>query len=639
MRDEVRGEEPTVEVAPSPVMLGNRFTVYGWGWGDCPVVLEVDGKPLGGVRASKGIRRPDTIVPTADGEFSVDVPTWGGGPGSYEVSVTSTGREGLRAVAKVEIVAPAEPDPHRREGVSNNMSYWRSRDFFDRRFGHLGYVPAGLRETQIDSFRGVRERTGSPEAPLDVGADQPSPSQPVPGVCNWTPIGPGPVIVGPGNAFAGRTISIAIDPTNTSVMYVGTANGGVWKSTDGGTTWSPKADYVRSPAIGALAIDPNNTQRIFAGTGEYNNVALGTYYGNGVLRSTNGADLWTEHAITTFERDEISRILFNPLDATSQNMFLSSSIGVYESPDGGTNWTQLRAGNASDLAVVASGTSVKLVAAFNGSGLWTSTKTAGSWSAWTQITVPALPTTGFDQIVFGQCRTQPGVIYALYASGSTLAGLFRTNDGGTGWTQVDVRLNRAASGDSSSVSGHFHSLTVPAADMTAAPTAHTYTTSSAGAPAHTHSVTVSQTQLQQLAMGRAVFVTTTADATGHQHTFGLAATAQAFYNLFVAAHPTSPDTVYIGEIFLWKNTTGWRLQLASGPAHRPAGVRLRPREPGDRVGVWRRRCVPIGRRRRELGQPEPRPRDPAIHQRVAASAVGGRSHRRDAGQRHAEGAR
>lgn len=558
MRDELRSEEPMVEIAPSPVLLGNRFTVYGWGWGDCPVVVEVDGKPLEGLRVAKGIARPGAVVPTSDGEFSVDVATWTRGPGSYEVGVRSTGRDGRGASAKLEVVAVAEPDPDRPEGVSNNMSYWRSRDFFDRRFGHLGYVPQGVREIQVGSFRGLRERRvePGPPDPGPLGAAEDQPSQPVPGVCNWTPLGPGPVILGTGSAFAGRTISIAIHPTAPLNMYIGTANGGVWKSTDGGTTWSPKSDYARSLAIGALAIDPNDTQRVFAGTGEYNNVAVGTYYGNGVLRSTDGGDVWTEHGTTTFERDEISRILFNPLDATSQNMFLSSSIGVYESIDGGTNWVQLRAGNASDLAVVVSGTSVKLVAAFNGSGLWTSTKAAGSWSAWAQITAAALPTSGFDQIVFGQCRTQPDVIYALFASGSTLAGLFRTNDGGTGWAAVDVRLNRSASANSTNVSGHFHGVSVPAADMTAAAAAHNYTTSSSGAPAHTHSVSFTQAEFQRLAAGMTVTVTTTADATGHQHAFTVAASGQAFYNLYVAAHPTSPNTVYLGEVLLWKNTTG-----------------------------------------------------------------------------------
>lgn len=556
MTDEARFEGPAVEVTPAVVRVGARITIHGWNWGSCPVLVTIEGKPIGELRVTKGYPLPEGIAPAADGEIVAEVTTWTAPVGTHEITLTSAGRKEGRASATVEIVELSGPDPDRPEAESN-MSYWRSRDFFDRRFGHLGFVPPGVRDAQVSSVRRLREqadRLGGGGEPKGGGVLDPS--QPAPGVCNWTPVGPGPVIVGPGNAWSGRTISIAIDPVTPATMYVGTANGGVWKSLDGGTTWSPKADYVRSPAIGALAIDPNNTQRVFAGTGEYNNVAVGTYYGNGLLRSTTGGDAWTEIGTTTFERDEISRIVFNPLDPTSQSMFLSSSIGVYESPDGGTNWTQLRSGNASDLAVVVSGGNVKLVAAFNGSGLWTSTKSAGTWAPWSQITSPALPASGFTQIVFGQCRTQPDVIYALYASGSTLAGLFRTNNGGADWTLVDVRLNRSVGATSSSSAGHTHTVSVPAADMAAANAAHTYTTSSAGATPHTHSVSFTAAQFQQLASGMSVTVSTTADATGHQHTFSLAASGQAFYNLVVAAHPTQPNTVYLGEVLLWKNTTG-----------------------------------------------------------------------------------
>src|SRR4029450_2385138 len=110
------------------------------------------------------------------------------------------------------------------------------------------------------------------------------PSQPVPGVCNWTPAGPGPVIVSPTTSYSGRVISIAFDPVNNDTIYVGAANGGVWKSTDRGLTWSPKSDFQNSMVIGTIAIDPNDHLRIFAGTGQYGE-AVGTLYGNGILFS------------------------------------------------------------------------------------------------------------------------------------------------------------------------------------------------------------------------------------------------------------------------------------------------------------------------------------------------------------------
>src|SRR5205823_2177758 len=153
--------------------------------------------------------------------------------------------------------------------------------------------------------------------------------------------------------------------------------------------------YAISLAIGALAIDPNNTLNIFAGTGEYNDVGVGTYYGNGILHSVDGGGTWTELATSTFQRVEISRILFDPTDTTSQHMVLSSSNGVYESVDGGVNWTLLHAGSASSMVMIVNvgpPATIQLIAGYYGSGLWTSTRNGSTWSTWTQIASAAFPT-------------------------------------------------------------------------------------------------------------------------------------------------------------------------------------------------------------------------------------------------------
>ena len=85
--------------------------------------------------------------------------------------------------------------------------------------------------------------------------------------------------------------------TNPNVVYIGGAQGGVWKTTngndaDGAITWTPLTDAQASLAMGAIAIDPNNTQTIYAGTGE-NSGSGDSYYGAGLLRSTDGGNSWT----------------------------------------------------------------------------------------------------------------------------------------------------------------------------------------------------------------------------------------------------------------------------------------------------------------------------------------------------------
>jgi hypothetical protein len=84
----------------------------------------------------------------------------------------------------------------------------------------------------------------------------------------WQCIGPSPLTVYQGANLSGRVPAIAVDPTNPNNVFIGAADGGVWKSTNGGATWIPLTDNQPSLAIGALAIDPLNPNIIFAGTGE-----------------------------------------------------------------------------------------------------------------------------------------------------------------------------------------------------------------------------------------------------------------------------------------------------------------------------------------------------------------------------------
>src|ERR1044072_7847453 len=72
---------------------------------------------------------------------------------------------------------------------------------------------------------------------------------------------------GPGN-IGGRFNCLAVDPTNANVMYAGSANGGVWKTTDNGNTWNPITDMLPYLAIGAIAINPTNSNQIWIGTGD-----------------------------------------------------------------------------------------------------------------------------------------------------------------------------------------------------------------------------------------------------------------------------------------------------------------------------------------------------------------------------------
>ncbi len=106
---------------------------------------------------------------------------------------------------------------------------------------------------------------------------------------SWTEIGPNPIPNGqvytsPQLPVSGRTIAIAIHPTNPNIVYVGTAQGGLYRSINGGTTWVPMLDNAMSLAIGAVAISPSQPETIYVGTGEQS-FSADSYFGVGVYRN------------------------------------------------------------------------------------------------------------------------------------------------------------------------------------------------------------------------------------------------------------------------------------------------------------------------------------------------------------------
>src|SRR5690348_3040680 len=125
----------------------------------------------------------------------------------------------------------------------------------------------------------------------------------------------GPRTLNNGNYFpepvSGRLLAVAFDPTNSHIIYVGSAQGGIWKTTDGGQHWKPLSDFEPSLAINTIAIDSKNPNIIFAGTGE-DNLSCDSYQGQGILRSTDGGNSWTVLGRSLFAGTGIGNILLDP---------------------------------------------------------------------------------------------------------------------------------------------------------------------------------------------------------------------------------------------------------------------------------------------------------------------------------------
>lgn len=285
---------------------------------------------------------------------------------------------------------------------------------------------------------------------------------------SWSLIGPQPT--NPRNlsyrgspVVSGRVTAIAVDPSNSMHVYLGGAVGGVWETTDGGTTWTPLTDNQVTLSIGSIAIDPSNTQTIYVGTGEQD--YLNSYYGAGILKSTDGGSTWTQLGspagspfvgpfssgaggayIGSLAVDTKAGLLFAGVLSTGPD-----GSGIYQSADGGNTWTVSLSGAAGN-AVLYDSNSGFLYAALGpcgsvcGSsgtlqaGIFVS-KTDGA--TWTSLNNATLPTTNVGRIglaLFPSTSTPTpailyaGIAYATGASAGSLQGVWKSTDAGTTWT-------------------------------------------------------------------------------------------------------------------------------------------------------------------------------------------------------------
>src|SRR5712675_2317775 len=150
-------------------------------------------------------------------------------------------------------------------------------------------------------------------------------------------------------AMSGRIAAVtAVKEDGRLTVYVGAASGGVWKSVNGGTTFKPVFDKQPVQSIGAIAIDPKNPKTVWVGTGESwtrNSVS----YGDGVYKSTDGGDNWTNLGLPNSER--IAKIAIDPSDTNTVYVCVPGKLwsdsddrGVYKTADGGKSWTKVLKG-------------------------------------------------------------------------------------------------------------------------------------------------------------------------------------------------------------------------------------------------------------------------------------------------------
>jgi photosystem II stability/assembly factor-like uncharacterized protein len=261
-----------------------------------------------------------------------------------------------------------------------------------------------------------------------------------------------PRLIGPA-VTGGRIHDVEALPGDPSTIYAATASGGLWKSTNLGTTWAPLFDDQPVSTFGDLAISPSNPQVVWAGTGEQNN-RQSTSWGNGVYRSVDGGSTWTHLGLE--ETRHIGRVLVHPEDpdvayvAALGNLWApSAERGVFRTGDGGRSWQKVlfvdTLTGVVDLVMDPRDPNTLYAAAYQrlrrawgfngggpGSGIY---KTTDGGRSWRQLT-NGIPAGDKGRIGLAIARTNPRVLNATVEHAGE-SGTYRTEDGGESWTRVN----------------------------------------------------------------------------------------------------------------------------------------------------------------------------------------------------------
>ena len=259
-------------------------------------------------------------------------------------------------------------------------------------------------------------------------------------------------------AMSGRIAALtAVEDGGGLTVYVGSASGGVWKSTNGGTTFKPVFDKESVQSIGAVTVDPGNPKNVWVGTGESwtrNSVSVG----DGIYKSTDRGENWTNVGLKDSER--ISRILVDPKDgntvyacATGHLWDDDAERGVFKTTDGGRTWRKVLAGanlssgcgmlamNPQDPRTLYASTwdfrrqGWTFRSGGPGSGLYKSADGGEHWSELTPASAKGLPAKPYGRIAVAVAPSKPRVVYAMIESKKS--GLFRSDDGGASWNALD----------------------------------------------------------------------------------------------------------------------------------------------------------------------------------------------------------
>ena len=268
--------------------------------------------------------------------------------------------------------------------------------------------------------------------------------------------------LGPG-LTTGRVQDVAIDPKNPSVWYVAAASGNLWKTENRGNTFTPVFDEYGSYSLGAVVVDPRDSNVVWLGTGENAN-QRSVSFGDGVYKSTDAGKTWKRMGLENSEH--IQNIVIDPRNSS---VVYATAIGplwapggdrgLYKTTDGGQTWKAVLTispdTGVTDMVMDPKRPDVIYAAAYQRrravgqligggpeSGIYKSTDGGAKWAKLTK----GLPTVDMGRVGLGINWRNPNTVYALVTAQKGQGGFFRSDDAGASWTRIGRLVNQGGRG-------------------------------------------------------------------------------------------------------------------------------------------------------------------------------------------------
>lgn len=295
------------------------------------------------------------------------------------------------------------------EIVKSRKAFQREKWFYEQRMYPNNYIPESAYEKAYMEKESLKRDNGF--ALMGV-------------FDTWSSLGPTTGFYFSYSNISSRMTSVKYDPLNPNIIYIGAAYGGIWKSTNGGTSWAPLTDYQVSLSTGSIAIDPGNTNVIYYGTGEATYSAV-SYYGMGLLKTTDGGASWKNVAGPFHSESFCSRIIIKP-GMPSELLAAMGNGGLYRSTNSGDGWTKIVSGRCDDVVYSLTGDTAYCVG--SGTGYRISYDGGASFQSSSAL---SLGTRNHLTI----SRSNPSVLYCSIYSGSSIT-VFKSTNAGSSFSQI-----------------------------------------------------------------------------------------------------------------------------------------------------------------------------------------------------------